>query len=83
MKFLQFNIGNGIITIPKPENYKDCLALIKSDGFRILGKKEPSIKIIIKNLMPFSKSVLFWFKTREFSTHYADICIKKLAANIK
>lgn len=74
MKFLQFNMGNGIITIPKPESYKDCFALIKSDQFRISGKKESFSKIIIKKLMPFSKPVLFWFRLCQHRGAFFPLC---------
>ena len=36
--------------IPEPENYKDVLELIKSDYFRMVGRKDSLIKMFLYTL---------------------------------
>lgn len=51
MIYDKVNIGEGdIVSIPSPRSYKDCLTLIQSDKYRILGKK-CSYAYIIKELI--------------------------------
>ena len=54
------------INIPHPESYKDCLLLIKSDNYRVVGKYEPTKTIVMKNLRHLGDSVLFWFRLCQY-----------------
>ena len=47
-------MGRGEISIPIPESYKDCIILIKSDRYRITGKKESFFSIALQQLKPFT-----------------------------
>lgn len=54
------------IDIPFPEGYKDCLLLIKSDNYRVVGKMESTKTILLKNIRHFDNSVLFWFRLCQY-----------------
>ena len=62
MKTECYHLGERVITVPIPESYKDCITLIKSDRYRTTGKKEKGIMVVLYHLMPFTHSVLFWFR---------------------
>ena len=62
MKYEKFIIDGEEISIPRPESYKDCFTLIKSDRYRFSGKVDSVLKIILDNLMPFKKRTLFWYR---------------------
>ena len=66
MKTEHYDVNGSPITIPIPESYKDCMALIKSDRFRLSGKIEPSFKIILSVLKPFSSTILFWLRLSQY-----------------
>ncbi|MBR6153145.1 MAG: hypothetical protein IKQ43_01780, partial [Treponema sp.] len=63
-----------IIKIPIPENYRDCLKLIKSDQYRIQGTFNSSISIILHNLKPFTNSFLFWFRLCQHKGFIYPLC---------
>lgn len=63
-----------IIRIPIPENYRDCLTLIKSDQYRIHGKIESSITVILRSLKPFTNSFLFWFRLCQYKGFLYPLC---------
>lgn len=62
----EYTLNDSTIRIPIPERYKDCLTLIKSDRYRHSGKKESSLSVIVKNLMPFGHSLLFWLRLSQY-----------------
>ena len=62
------------ISIPVAENYKDCMALIKSDRYRISGKVENSFLIIVHSLRPFSSSLLFWLRLSQYKGWLYPLC---------
>lgn len=63
-----------IIKIPIPENYKDCLTLIKSDQYRIHGKIDSFFTVILRNLKPFTNSFLFWFRLCQYKGLFYPLC---------
>jgi serine O-acetyltransferase len=55
------------IAIPVAESYADCMTLVKSDRFRLTGKKESTLTAIMQCIKPFSRSsVLFWLRLCQF-----------------
>ena len=67
MKVERYDInGGGEISIPIPESYKDCITLIKSDRYRITGKKDSFFSIVLQQLKPFNNSILFWFRLSQY-----------------
>lgn len=60
MKIEQYKLNENDVRIPIPENYRDCVTLIKSDYYRINAQKKAFCAIAIKTLLPFKTSVLFW-----------------------
>lgn len=76
MRNVKFNLScDCSIDIPHPESYKDCFLLIKSDNYRVVGKFESSITIILKNVRHFRDSALFWFRLCQFrGTFFRFFC---------
>lgn len=76
MKIVSYDIGGGnfLLHIPVAESYRDCMTLIKSDNFRLTGKIQSSIKIITKNLKPFSRPVLFWLRLSQYKGFMYPVC---------
>lgn len=62
MKIEKYDLNGSVINIPIPECYKDCITLIKSDEYRLTGKVESTLLVIIKNFRPFRRPWLFWFR---------------------
>lgn len=59
----KFTLRNGdTFTVPIPQTYSDCLALIKSDRYRLTGRMESTFATILKSLLPFRSHTLFWFR---------------------
>lgn len=73
------------ILMPLPESYSDCIKLIKSDRFRIAGREESSLSVIVHSLIPFGpSSLLFWFrlcKYKGFLYPLARLMYKLLSLN--
>ncbi|MBR5972436.1 MAG: serine acetyltransferase [Paludibacteraceae bacterium] len=42
------------------------MSLIRSDEYRLSGKNESSLKLILKNFHPFKNSVLFWLRLSQY-----------------
>ena len=67
MRTESFRRMNGDVTmIPFPENYRDCITLIKSDNYRQTGKVESLWTIMKKNRKQSSSSLLFWFRLCQY-----------------
>ena len=49
--------------IPEPENYRDVLELIKSDYFRMVGRKDSFIKMFLYTFYEPSFKFMFWHRT--------------------
>jgi len=52
--------------IPEPENYKDVLELIKSDYFRMVGRKDSLIKMFLYTFYEPSFKFMFWHRISAF-----------------
>ena len=52
--------------IPEPENYNDVLELIKSDYFRMVGRKDPFIKMFLYTFYEPSFKFMFWHRISAF-----------------
>lgn len=59
MKFETYVIDNAECRIPIPESYKDCVALIRSDRFRI-GKSGSLLRIIADSIFRPYANCLVW-----------------------
>lgn len=55
-----------VLLIPYPENYSDCIELIKSDVYRQTGCVESAWAIIKRFLFHDDNSVLFWFRLCQY-----------------
>ncbi len=66
MKTENYELNGSQVSIPIAENYSDCITLIKSDQFRLTGKVQSSISIILQNLKPFKHSILFWLRLASY-----------------
>ena len=63
MKFTSIPMRDGSrITLPKPENYRDCITLIQSDFFRKNGKILAPAKIFCKAFFHPLTHFLIWFR---------------------
>ena len=52
--------------IPEPENYNDVLELIKSDYFRMIGRKDSLIKMFLYTFYEPSFKFMFWHRISAF-----------------
>lgn len=66
MKIEKYNLESSQVCIPIPENYKDCLTLIKSDRYRKTGKELSSMSVILNGLKHFNSDILFWFRLSQY-----------------
>jgi len=74
MKTEHYNLNGSQISIPIPENYKDCMTLIKSDRFRLSGRIEPSFRIVLNQFSPSNSSILFWFRLCQHKGWLYPLC---------
>ena len=74
MKFEYYNVDEEIIRIPISESYKDCITLIRSDRYRIVGKKESLCRLILNIMKPYSPSILFWFRLCAYKGYLFPFC---------
>ena len=82
MKTEVYELNGKQIHIPIAESYKDCITLIRSDRYRRYGKKESTLTIIIKSLMPYKSSVLFWLRLCQYKGWLYPLC-KLMCARAK
>lgn len=66
MKFEYYELNNSKISIPIAESYKDCFDLIKSDQYRLTGKKMSTLSVVLYPFKPFSRTFLFWFRMSSY-----------------
>lgn len=74
MKIEKYNLDGQEINIPIPENYKDCVYLIKSDRYRLHGRNESIISILMKIMKPFNSSLLFWLRLCQYRGWLWPVC---------
>lgn len=74
MKIEHYEKNGRQIRIPIPENYKDCLTLVKSDMYRSTGRVESLLSIIMKVMKPFNHTLLFWFRLSQYRGWLWPIC---------
>jgi len=74
MKTEQYDLNGYQVNIPNAESYRDCMILIKSDRYRISGRIESTFSIILKNLRPFSSSILFWLRLCQYKGWLYPLC---------
>ena len=68
----------GAISIPIPYSYLDCVELIKSDYYRIYGRKENLIKVWFKTIRNRSLKYLFFFFFSAYRGVFFPFCRIKL-----
>lgn len=75
MKSEIYDLESEKIEIPLAEDYADCLKLIKSDRFRVVGREESSLSVIVHSLKPFgTASLLFWFRLCQYRGFLFPLC---------
>lgn len=74
MKKEYYDLNGSKICIPIPENYFDCIKLIKSDRFRVAKKSESFFLTILRNFVPFLPSILFWYRLCQHKGWLYPIC---------
>ena len=74
MKTESYDLNGEKVVIPIPESYKDCMTLIKSDRYRISGRIESSLSIVMGILKPFSPSILFWLRLSQYKGWLWPVC---------
>ena len=74
MKTESYDLNGKEVVIPIPESYKDCMTLIKSDRYRVSGRIESSLSILIEILKPFSSSILFWLRLSQYKGWLWPVC---------
>ena len=66
MKTEVYELNGKQIRIPIAESYKDCMTLIKSDRYRISGKKESTFSVIWHSVMHSESSLQFWLRLCQY-----------------
>lgn len=66
MKTEVYELNGKRIQIPIAESYKDCMTLIKSDRYRISGKKESTLSVIWHSVMHSESSLQFWLRLCQY-----------------
>ena len=66
MKTEVYDLNGKQIRIPIAESYKDCMTLIKSDRYRISGKKESTLSVIWHSVMHSESSLQFWLRLCQY-----------------
>ena len=74
MKTEIYELNGKPIGIPIAESYKDCIKLIKSDRYRLSGKKESAFSVILHGLRPFKSSLLFWLRLCQYKGWLYPLC---------
>lgn len=75
MKTEKYEMRNGeIINIPIPTSYADCVTLIKSDYYRIFGKKDNLFVIWLKSFRDRALKHMFWLRLSSYRGCLFLIC---------
>lgn len=70
MKTENHELFDKLLNIPIPESYSDCLELIKSDRYRITGKFDSSIRLLLRAIRPLSNDWLYWFRLSQYKGRF-------------
>lgn len=79
MKIEHYDLNGYQLSIPVAESYKDCMTLIKSDRYRLTGRIESSLSIILRNFIPFRPTILFWLRLSQYKGLLTPFCIAMYA----
>lgn len=74
MRFEIYKVHDSVMKIPIAESYRDCISLIMSDEYRLTGHVNKFVKILWRNLRPYSKPILFWFRLSSYRGWAYPIC---------
>ena len=74
MRNESYDLNGRQVVIPVPECYKDCYKLIKSDRYRLSGRIESLLSIILDNMKPFRSSILFWLRLSQYRGWLWPVC---------
>lgn len=66
MKHLEYNIAGSRVMIPEPENYRDCMTLIKSDAYRHNGRNDSMVRIWLGSFTRISVAFSIWFRLAQY-----------------
>lgn len=67
MRSCQYKLKTGdIVEIPIPENYSDCLTLIKSDLYRTTGRILSTQELIGHLINPKKVTFMFWYRMCQY-----------------
>ena len=62
MRFQKINNIGETLVIPRPDNYSDCVELIRSDYFRYTGRGGTVLKMFLKTLSSPPFALTFWMR---------------------
>ncbi len=79
MRIEHYDLDGYQINIPIAESYADCMKLIKSDRYRLSGRMESSLSIILRNFIPFISSLLFWLRLSQYKGWLYPFCVAMYA----
>lgn len=71
-KYLQ--IGGGEISIPQPTNYHDCIELLRSDYYRLTGRKVSFLRLWIATVRSHSFRYNFWLRLSAHKGLFYPLC---------
>ena len=66
MKHIVFKNREEEIIIPIPQNYSDCIILIRSDFYRYTGKRMSLFKMYLKSFRHSSLALSFWLRLSSY-----------------
>ena len=74
MRTEYYDLNDSKISIPIAESYKDCIELIRSDRYRLTGKKESTFSIIRSIFKPLRNNFPFWLRMSSYKGFLYPFC---------